>query len=315
MNPSLSTEEASGRLFRIYRIVSAILVAVAVVLRTLNLFGFYEADIGYYRTGSVLPTVFRIFVLLCTLFFAIFAFILGKHAERIPSKNSATVGASLLVALTFAVTALWRYCFSAALMTTSTIFAFVTGGLAAVYFILFAFGKLSAPSALLTGLGTILWFGCILSASYFDITVPMNAPLKLVLQLACLGGMLLMLSEMRLCCGARKQRFTLFALPAATLYLLSSAIPSIIADVMGILNARDLAYTDFACLALGLFALVRLLSPFRAEPNAPCLSDEESADTDALCEAAASGTEVQDSEPPEEPTTNATESGDDYDCQ
>ena len=246
-----------------YRMLSLILIAVAVLLRTLNLFLFYEADIGYYQHGAVLPVVLRVRLLLATVLFAVLAF--GMEAPLSPQRHTATSAVAFAVGATFAITALLRYCASAPEMSRPAIFLFLTGGLSAIYFILFALRKLPAPAALITGFGAILWFGCILVSSYFDVYVAMNAPIKLALLLACLGGMLLLLAEMRHVCAAQKKRFYFFALSSATLYLCTSSIPSLIADVAGLLPARDLAFADLPCLALGMFGIIRLLGPFGEE--------------------------------------------------
>ncbi len=293
MNTPLQAEEKNLRRVKIYRAVSVALVAAAVLFRTLNLFLFYEADSGYYRAGAVLPTVFRVFLLLCTAFFAVYAFVCCKKPTPTPTSNGATVIASLAVGATFAVTALLRYCLSATAMTRSTLFAFIAGGLAAIYFILFGLKKLATAPAVLTGFGTILWFGCILVVSYFDVTEEMNAPLKVVLHLACLGGMLLMLAETRLACGVSRKRFYLFALSTGTLALCTSAIPSLIAGAAGILESRDLGYADFACMALGLFGLVRLLSPFHIEAE----TEEDAIEEEAPVV-------LQESDLPDEETTD-----------
>ncbi len=298
MNTFLQTEEKNIRLIKGYRAVSLILVAVAVLFRTLNLFLFYEADIGYYRADTVLPTLFRVFLLLCTVFFAVLPFALDKQTIPTPTQNSATSIAALIVGATFAVTALVRYCASAVTMTRSTVVLFVTGGLAAVYFILLAVKKLSASAALITGMGAILWFGGILVVSYFDVTVTMNAPSKIALHLASLGGMLLMLAEMRYACDALKKRFYLFALSASTLFLCVSSIPSLIADAAGILETRDLGYSDFVSLALGLFGLLRLCSPFRTAAE-----EEDTVTPDAIVkkeETAEVGQPPEDGQPTED---------------
>ena len=261
---SISTT-AQARFAALYRIGAPVLVAIAVIWRTLNLFLYYESDIGYYRTGAVMPTAFRIFLLLGTLFFAVCALTFDKKAAPMPQRNGAIAIVSFAVGACFAITALLRYCLSATAMSTGTIFAFVTGGLAAVYFILYGCKKLSAVAAVLTGLGAILWFASVLSASYLDLTVTMNAPLKLVLHLACLGGMMLILAEMRMICQSHKKRLYLFALATGTLYLCTSAIPTLIAQLAGILGECEIDYVNFVCLALGLFGLIRLLCPFYSE--------------------------------------------------
>ena len=249
--------------FAAYRTISLILIAIAVLLRTLNLFLYYEADIGYYRAEAWLPVALRVMVSLATVLLIALPFFLEQTPDPLP--HSGTSAIAITVGAVFAITALLRYCASAPEITRPSILLFLMGGFAATFFILFALHKLSSLAALVTGFGTILWFGCILVSSYFDVYVQMNAPVKLVLLLACLGGMLLMLAEMRLACATQKKRFYLFALPASTLYLCLSAIPTLIADAAGLLPARDLAFADLPILALGFFGIIRLIGPFDHE--------------------------------------------------
>ena len=260
------TKEASMKTLRIFRTVSLLATAVAVLLRTLNLFLYYEADIGYYRMGSISPVLLRIFLLLCVVAFAVLPFVMGRRIAPAPQSKLLTVVA-ILVATVFAATALWRYCISATIFSVSTVFVFATGGLASYFFILFASQKRAPLLSVITGLGAILWLVSILAVSYFDVTVTMNAPEKLVLHFACAGGMLLLLGEIRLACGVSKPRFYLFSLATATLALCVSAIPSCIASLAGILAPRALGYADLGCLALGIFGIVRLSSPFRYEED------------------------------------------------
>ena len=254
--------------FQLYRTISLVLIAIAVLLRTLNLFLYYEADIGYYRQGAWLPIVLRAALMLSTILLATLPFFLEGKVAPIPKPHAASSALAITVGVVFAVTALLRYCSSAIDASRHSILLFLMGGFAATYFVLLGLNKLSPLAALITGFGAILWFASVLVSSYFDVYVAMNAPTKVALLLACLGGMLLMLGEMRLLCGAHKKRFYLFALSSSTLYLGVSSIPNLIADAAGLLPARDLAFADLPILALGLFGIIRLLGPFGQEEKA-----------------------------------------------
>ena len=260
------SKEASMKTLRIFRIVSLLAVAVAVALRTLNLFLFYEADIGYYRAGSILPILLRVLLILSVVAFAVLPLMMRRRIHP-ASPNMLLTVVAILVATAFAATALWRYCISATMFSVRTVFFFAAGGLASYFFMLFVSKKRAPLLSVITGLGAILWLVSILGASYFDVTVAMNAPEKLVLHLACAGGMLLLLGEIRLACGVSKPRFYLFSLATATLALCVSAIPSCIAALAGILEPRALGYADIVCLALGIFGIARLCSAFRYEED------------------------------------------------
>ena len=58
--------------FFLYRIVSLTVTIAAMLLRTVNLFFFYEKEIGYYQAGSILPVITDMLIVLAVLFFAFF---------------------------------------------------------------------------------------------------------------------------------------------------------------------------------------------------------------------------------------------------
>ena len=140
--------------------------------------------------------------------------------------------------------------------------------MAMLYCLLFGLGKGTAVTSLITALGLILWCGILLMESYFDVSVQMNAPAKLALHLGCIGGMLLMIGELRLVCGHAKPRLYAFSVSSATLFLGMASIPSVIADAFLRLPARDHALSDLVFFGLFLLGLSRLIVPGKAEPTA-----------------------------------------------
>lgn len=269
----------------IYCMLTLAVTVVAVVLRTLNLFLFFDVEIGYYTQGSVFPTVYVILLWVAAVVFGVFAFVrVGKVAPRMPLYTKPLSVCAILCVLSCVWATLGmsfvNHSPSSAPSFALSVLLPITALATELYFILFALKKNLHAVSVGTGFFTLLWLVIVLISSYFNVYVAMNAPLKLALQLATVGGMLLMLSEMRLLCGAPRKAFSLFSLSLSTLFLLSVSIPNIVATLAGVLPARDAASADYFFLALGIFSLLRLLSPLfsrvpETEADAPVTEESE----------------------------------------
>lgn len=272
---------------RIYAVITLAATAIAIVLRTLSLCLFFEADIGYYAQGAWFPTFTHILMALFVAGFAAALFALWKKKQP-PLAAPATgsrVAAWLCVLLWGAYTVFLILCKSGALATPSTPplywLAILLSLATILFFAGYALQKGNASLCLVTGLAAILWFLWTLGVSYFDATVAMNAPHKTILHLACLSGMLLMLSLTRESCRARKNRLYLFSLSCGVFFLMTSAIPSLIYDFIHPDFVRTAAPADFVCLALGVFAIVRLCELTVVLPDDTYDIVEETPDTPA----------------------------------
>lgn len=271
------TKSATARRFFLYRVVSVAAVAVAVLLRTLNLLFFYEKDIGYYEAGQLLPLLMYGFLFLSVVFFAVYPPV--AFAKDSPTVVSRTRPASVAAVIT-AVALVWftvgvYSAMSAEQPSPYTMPLFIAGTAAMLYCLLFALGKGFPFLYVLTGFGAIVFLGILLMESHFDVTVQMNAPAKLALQLGCISGMLLLLGELRLLCGYPKKRMYAFTLSAATIGLGTASIPSILADAFSRLPERHHALSDLVFFGLFLLALSRLIFPGKDVCPAEGLSSEE----------------------------------------
>ena len=260
---------------RIYAVITLAATAIAIVLRTLSLCLFFEADIGYYAQGAWFPTFTHILMALFVAGFAAALFALWKKKQpplAAPAAGS-RVAAWLCVLLWGAYTVFLILCKSGALATPSTPplywLAILLSLATILFFAGYALQKGNASLCLVTGLAAILWFLWTLGVSYFDATVAMNASHKTILHLACLSGMLLML------------RLYLFSLSCGVFFLMTSAIPSLIYDFIHPDFVRTAAPADFVCLALGVFAIVRLCELTVVLPDDTYDIVEETPDTPA----------------------------------
>ena len=89
-----------------YIIATAALTVVAVVLRTVSLFLYFDTDIAYHTRGAYLPVVSHIFAALSIIFFIVFSAVMFRktpieYAKKAPL--AARIGAGLCALATFFV--------------------------------------------------------------------------------------------------------------------------------------------------------------------------------------------------------------------
>ncbi len=288
---NILSEEKSARFFKIFRIVVLCAAFVATVLRTLSLLLFYDAEIGYYQHGSIIPSVFDAFLAILALFAVVSCVLLGKNAPQTEKYTVSSKCASVFVALAFAVvtisTLLLAYKIStlydiseiAPNVLLINLLTIVTPIIACVYFVLYALGKCSPAVSLVGGIFTLIYFIIILASAYFDISIQMNAPEKLASHLCCVCALLLILNEMRVMCGAEKKAFYLFSVSFSTIALNACALPTIIATFAGVFTDGIITSPDpsaYVFFALGIFSAVRLIM---LEPEDALKVKEEQNDT------------------------------------
>lgn len=262
-------------LFRVFRIAVLCVAAVCALLRTLDLFLFYDSEIGYYEKGSVLPLIFTVLVSLSVI--TAFALCVSVFRKRAPDIEQYTVSgkcSAVFAALSFAIVFInnllspysWAEFYRGS--SASLLFFIVTAlyvlapALACAYFVLYALEKLKTSLAFGLGIFAIVYFVITLAVSYFNIYVQMNAPEKLASHLCCVCAMLLMLSEIRVMCGVPKNALYLFSVSVSAIALNACALSAIIASFAGALNEGVMTPPPVSCyvfLALGIFAAVRLI--------------------------------------------------------
>ena len=81
---------------------------ISVILRSINLFCFFDSEIGYYSQGAVLPTLSNLLLLCFALFLTVFSFVRmkekeqgGAEASRLPLRLG--IGIAVIALLTAAL--------------------------------------------------------------------------------------------------------------------------------------------------------------------------------------------------------------------
>lgn len=279
----------SKKALRIYGISVLAAAFACVVLRLISTMFFFDGDIAYYQAGATLPVVANVIMALTAIGAIVFCLISKVSVEpNMPVETKVTRIASIIAAVGFAVfgmiyvTSLMQYSnIYGSIPSTYLLCAVCTFGACAF----FALKALRASNAdilyVLTGILVAVWLVLELAECYFDTFIPMNSPLKLTFEFACLGALLLTVNEMRVGLDQKRRGFHLFAATVASVFLPTSAIPSIICYLSGDMPASYvLVYSDLVMLGISVLAVARLVQLCFYEQAEPTESETEIQDSD-----------------------------------
>jgi len=256
-------------------VITVILTIVLGALRTCMLAWFYNADTGYFNCSDILSAVFYAGEALCLVIGVVSLVILGKKIYITqPAPSSVSLFAGLFCGfLMFASVVLY-------LMDTpmDQIFenyvAFASIVLALISFVYFVLGitsqKVGYTVKTLLCFAVILWAMSSLFGLYFDISLTINNPSKVLEQLALVTVTLYFLYECRF--FIEKQRPALYlAIGFISSVLLGvSVLPNLIALFFFGLDVTTGFYTQISELGIFVYILFRTASNIKnIEINPP----------------------------------------------
>lgn len=230
-------------------LISALLIALCYFLA-------YDDAIGYFSVNSLFPTLS---LLLVALFFCglIGIVLSSRRFLTIPIPMESPFWLRLVsgvLALGFCGVALLDIRSSASLL------AVLLGVGAAAHFLIRAAHKPSHPALSLTALCAVLRLALGLAQIYFDGEIAMNAPLKVLVQLGCVAGMLFLVRDTKGILSPAPFGLTAVALGAGALFTGIASLPSLL------WTQKDLILLDrhgsilLLLFLLWIFTLARLLS-------------------------------------------------------
>lgn len=258
----------SKRALKIYGICALGVTAVCVLLRLLCILFFFDSDIGYYVSGAPLPIILNVLLILAVAAAIVFCLIPRVRVVPVtPTLTASVKKSAVFPAVGFAAYAVVYFTWLAdyasiyGTLPFSYILTAITTLCACAFFCLIVFRKSNSDLLyVLTGIMSIVWLVISLAECYFDTLVQMNSPNKLIFQFAALGGMLLLVNELRQGFEFKRPGFHLFSASVASLFLLNSSVPSIICSLTGDMpKSYSLIYSDAVLLLLAVFAVVRLI--------------------------------------------------------
>ena len=254
---------------RIAFIASVCSAAAATAARTILTFTLLDANYGVYRHGSILPNIFHIILAAVCIALALMGIFKAPNLSKEHSVplNTLTAFASFASALLIAARAAEILWFGAASLTlgkieiTEAVFAIIS----ALYFIALPIkgGKRSVGLAF-ASFGPIGWCTVSLIGLYFDKTVLMTSPNKVLGLVSLLSAMLYFLCETRLMTENLSHRYFLAAASAAPVLLITSALPNVVCYGLLSIGSWDDLIRYAAETVLGLFILARLYAYSRS---------------------------------------------------
>ena len=254
-----------------YRLFLGIFGAEAlllVILRTVAFFTAFDPAIGYFSKGALSTIIYIAEALMLLDAFA--PFLLFKKEELSPEHKPAgalVLAASAAVAALLAVTACYLPLRAVALInalgmvtapSTLMLLATVLALPAAAHFFLPVLGK--PQKATIFGYAVIPVAILLLSATYFDLHVQMNAPHKVSIHLALLSIMVFMLYEIRAAIGRGQPRAWLCASSICFLLSAAAGIPNLIAFAAGKLSDPLYLLCDLLALAIAFYVAAKTVS-------------------------------------------------------
>ena len=241
---------------------------IGVLLRTLSLFFFYDADVGYFSRGAALPVVFNMLIAVATVGCAVLCFI---PRSPLTPDNCGDSGVSRMLyafpclasayALIAQISAIGSYSDIGLAIPRIELLILVFNALAIVYFAVSIFGnKIHAGFSVVFGAFAILWLMLMLVNLYFDMYIQINSPNKTMMAFALASAMLFISSELRLGLEVKKPQTQLFTTAFAVICLSTSSIPTLIAHFAGAFgNSYRATVSDILCLTLLFPAVARFV--------------------------------------------------------
>lgn len=261
--------EKSKKILKIYTAVFVVLTLLGLVLRFAALYTEYDADIGYYKTGALLPMLFHA---LCFVAFVIALSLIPLLPKKtlptaLPCNTAVRAVAviQLVITLGMAVYLIYPAFSGAARVSAVSIVCVIAALFSLVYFALVISGKAVSEKkgSVLFGYALIIYVLMILANSYFDFFTTMNSPNKIILQVSLMSIMVALLFEFRSILGISLAR----GYAAFTLYVMFitavTSIPGIVLFIGGVFTKPVYFASSFVILGFLIYFKVRYISWLR----------------------------------------------------
>ena len=266
----------------VFVLTTLIVSLCSVISMTLAYATAYGKAIGYFSTGAVMPVVAILLSLLFTAgIFGDAVLVNRTHKDPLCFGNPLWFRVvCVLIGAGFFGIALLDLRANATLLTTSTLVPVLAGFFGGVHFLLRAIRPSSPLPMTLTGIAVIVRLALAIGQTYFNWEIPMNAPVKLYLQLGCVAAMFFLLRDMKTTVTPTRSLVTLLSLGLGTLFTGISSLPILIAYFRRDLGTLEIFPTPFLLLLLWIYCLFRMLTLFtspKEEPTEATPSPEEEA--------------------------------------
>lgn len=263
-----------------FRLAFAVCASLAAILQILAVVISYDVGTNYFRQGAVLPILSVVFALLgavCGTVAARMTDIETQNTTPFPkgiSPAPASVGFLVTAVFLFVHGGTPLSLVTAALMLVSAGYGILTG--------IPKFQKSTIPVYL--GIAAIVGYILLNAYYYFDITVEMNSPIKVMTQIGLLCAMVSLTSELRYLLGKPMPRMFLTVSAWVVSIGALSALSVPLAFFLGKTDRADYAAGGFLVFCAVLTSIVRIKTLLRTPaPEAPSEADN-TADSDDTAE-------------------------------
>ena len=238
----------------------------------------YDNHIGYFSTGTPLPTV----ALLLPLFFVFGAVGINLWLLR-TQKDAFCLTDPLWFRIISAVVGIALLAVTVTdLLAAAPLLTVLVGAIGGIHFLLRAF-KCPSLSLTLTGIAVIARLAIAIGPIYFNWEIPMNAPVKILLQLGIVAAMYFLLQDLKISLSPSRSFITLFSIGLGSLLTGIASLPTLIAYFRGDLGEIDVLSTSLLLLFLWVYCTCRIptlaVSPDVASPADADLPPEDESTT------------------------------------
>jgi hypothetical protein len=251
---------------KLFFIITAVLSAAAALIQTYLFYAYYDEGLNLYKTGATLTGFFYIGVFICTLFCASSYFILKKTEMKIlPPPDRFVTFTAILSGFQLAASVLFNvFYFVSGKYTGMTAFraaVFIVSVPAAAYFIITALSNKPKKNVLvLCCFSAIIWATIYLMSIYFDMSSPLNSPIRILNQLSLITIMLYFTFEARYLIGKPKPRLYFPVALSAMLFIPMASVSDMFLTFAGFRPSTQETVFRIAEVAIMLYITARLRS-------------------------------------------------------
>lgn len=278
----METETKKPAAPKLFFILTVLASAAAALIQAFLFTSNYDEKLNLYHTGAFLPLVFYIAVFVVALFCASSYFITKNNTgmKTLPAPGRFVVftailggfqlGAAVLFNIYYYVTGVYSG------MTSLRAAVFITAVPAAVYFISTALtGNPKKNVLIICGFFTVIWAALYLMCIYFDMSSPLNSPVRILNQLSLITVMLYFIFELRYLLDKPRPRLYLPASLLAILFISLSSVSDLILTFTGFRSSTQDTVFRIAEVAVMLYITARLSSVVMKRKTPPAEQHRE----------------------------------------
>lgn len=271
---------------KLFFITTVILAIAATLTQTMLFYSDYDEKLNLYHTGVTLPGILYTAVFITALFCAAAYFITKDNTQTqiLPSPDRFVVFAAILSGFQLFASVLFNiYYYMTGMytgMTSLRVAVLITAVPAAVYFIITAMSRHPKKTVLIIcGFFTVVWAALYLMCIYFDMSSPLNSPIRILNQLSLITIMLYFTFEIRYLLDKPRPRLYIPTSLLAMLFISLSSGSDLLVTFTGFRTSTHDTVFRIAEVAILLYITARLRSVVMNKKMSPAEQQTVPAET------------------------------------